>query len=201
MDLEDLIKFSIRNYPSVYKSRTSVIHHLYCVIGNGYEWEEGRLVGDEEVLADSEVFLDEDKQLKDWKHVQSVTGVQKSSVANIKAWVGLTNVELKFIRDNVDLFALVDKLPHRIYPLCDYSRMAFIPDDVKPDYLLGALEAILLIFRTPAQEQYSERERNSNIQFADCVLQSLHQRFDMGDKPKSYVDWRQRIQDGLRQIK
>lgn len=38
------VERAIFNFPSLYANRTQVLHHLFIVIGNGYEWQNGALV-------------------------------------------------------------------------------------------------------------------------------------------------------------
>jgi len=43
--LEDQVYFSCAAYSCIHPNRAAVLNHLFCVIGNGYEWDEdGRLV-------------------------------------------------------------------------------------------------------------------------------------------------------------
>jgi hypothetical protein len=44
MRLEDQIYFSCAAYSSIHPNRAAVLNHLFCVLGNGYEWENGALV-------------------------------------------------------------------------------------------------------------------------------------------------------------
>ena len=39
-----LVENLIAQYPSIFGSRTSVLHHLFLVLGNGFEWHKGKLV-------------------------------------------------------------------------------------------------------------------------------------------------------------
>lgn len=44
MKVQDTLVDCIRRYPSLYKTGGDVLHHLFCVIGNGYRWCDGELV-------------------------------------------------------------------------------------------------------------------------------------------------------------
>jgi hypothetical protein len=44
MRLEDQIYVSCAAYSSIHPNRAAVLNHLFCVLGNGYEWENGALV-------------------------------------------------------------------------------------------------------------------------------------------------------------
>lgn len=45
MRLEDQVYFGCAAYSSIHPNRAAELNHLFLVIGNGYEWHEGRLVG------------------------------------------------------------------------------------------------------------------------------------------------------------
>jgi len=44
MNLKDQIYYSCAVYSSIHPNRAAVLNHLFCVIGNGYEWHKGKLV-------------------------------------------------------------------------------------------------------------------------------------------------------------
>lgn len=44
MTPNETIRRGLYYFPSLYKSRADVLHHLFLVIGNGYEWVDGELV-------------------------------------------------------------------------------------------------------------------------------------------------------------
>ena len=41
-EVDEFVKQSILGYPSLNSSRFSVLKHVFCVLGNGYDWEDGR---------------------------------------------------------------------------------------------------------------------------------------------------------------
>jgi hypothetical protein len=43
--VEWTVRDCIAKYPSLFQSRTQVLHHVFVVLGCGYEWEKGKLVG------------------------------------------------------------------------------------------------------------------------------------------------------------
>ena len=43
-DPEALITDCIGQYPTLFPNRTSVLHHLFIVLGCGFEWHNGELV-------------------------------------------------------------------------------------------------------------------------------------------------------------
>lgn len=45
MTLELTIQKMFNKYPTLFKERADCLNHLFCTIGNGYEWKKGELVG------------------------------------------------------------------------------------------------------------------------------------------------------------
>lgn len=45
MTLEQTIQSMYDKYPTLFKERADCLNHLFCTIGNGYEWKGGELVG------------------------------------------------------------------------------------------------------------------------------------------------------------
>ena len=46
MNIELTIQNMFDEYPTLFKERADCLNHLFCTIGNGYEWVNGELVGD-----------------------------------------------------------------------------------------------------------------------------------------------------------
>lgn len=44
MNIELTIQTMFDNYPTLFKERADCLSHLFCTIGNGYEWYNGELV-------------------------------------------------------------------------------------------------------------------------------------------------------------
>ena len=41
MTLKNNIRESLLYFPTIYDNALDVLHHMYCVIGNRYEWVNG----------------------------------------------------------------------------------------------------------------------------------------------------------------
>lgn len=46
MRAEDELQFMADFYPSIFPTRKHALHHLFCLIGNGYDWVDGELVSE-----------------------------------------------------------------------------------------------------------------------------------------------------------
>lgn len=139
--LEFTIKASILAYPSLFQIRGQVLNHLFCVLGNGYDWWDGHI---------RETCGDE-------KH----EGVQKRLLEGvpeeeIRAWIKSKDDE-RWERNFADLKARLKELgvdfdppplsmhPLTIYPVCDLCEIMKLPDNIRPDWLAGAEEAVALM--------------------------------------------------------
>lgn len=47
MKLEETIQEMFDNYPILFHNRIDCLNHLFCVIGNGYDWMDGELVDED----------------------------------------------------------------------------------------------------------------------------------------------------------
>ena len=47
MRAEDTLQYMADFYPEIFPTRKHCLDHLFCVVGNGYEWINGELVDDD----------------------------------------------------------------------------------------------------------------------------------------------------------
>ncbi len=47
MRAEDTLQYMADFYPELFPTRKHALNHLFCVLGNGYEWINGELVDDD----------------------------------------------------------------------------------------------------------------------------------------------------------
>ncbi len=213
MSINQQIADSIRRYPTLHSCRTSVLHHWFCVSGSGYGWDSGRLIT---LYAEPPLPSRE----------ETIQAETKSMIENLSMGVwppdslALRHYELRFEQEMVarrwdmaEELALVswgeprlngftrytDIVPGKINPLCKFSCLAKIPNDVDPEYLEAAREMIQEIFRSqPWQssrdgfrvDEKALAQHESNLEFADGIAQELAQRFGPGTKPNSLAEYR-----------
>ena len=67
MNLEITIQSLFDSYPGLFKERADCLNHLFCTNGNGYEWENGELIGCEYTQEEQAVL---EKRLVDGKAYQ-----------------------------------------------------------------------------------------------------------------------------------
>lgn len=169
MDLEATIEQSILCYPSLNRWRSDVLEHLFYVIGNGYEWQDGQLVhlGPEpSYISSSKLFQDDYVERVSSRIAQTdPEGAEKfrrdsaerdarqdATEAAIRAQVGWRSKFLGPPKSIFDTGLTAFKRPTAdtlrmypggwsLYPESDkYSFVNNLPPDIRPDWLAGALE-------------------------------------------------------------
>jgi hypothetical protein len=147
MKLEDAIAKSIYNYPSLFKdsnwekSRIKVLDHLFLTIGNGYEWYDGYLT--ERVGKKVGRGYKKPEKYGKQKFTQRPDEVFFTKpVYREASW----SEEMKIlIKDNPKFSGLLemeersDYIPTP-YPVCEYSAIITAPDNIRSDWLAGAIE-------------------------------------------------------------
>lgn len=150
MTYENTIRNSLLTYGTIFPSEWHVAEHMFCVIGNGWHWENGQVVSDDynkkkQVLTFKEL-LDNDKpnsyelqKLHNYKN--NITQVFDErdilvSMRNdlIRNQSAIMNYEFGnyFVPD----FSICAELP-TVYDTSEYSLINNIPSDIKPDWING----------------------------------------------------------------
>ncbi len=187
--LDDVVWRSIWYYPGMFSDGGRVLHHLYCVIGNGYEWVDGRLAAlcDEED-DDRDVFSNEDEVLKHIGEGASLADLRRQQLIDVRR----RNAEVFFRRDQVDLLCLDrGRRWSNLYPLYEYSKLADVPNDAATDFVTGARMAIDLAFGwlfdfdlKKIRKPEHHRPRKSQ-QVLDAALEGIIRRFGNRSGPSN----------------
>lgn len=136
--VDNFVRDSILSYPVLMPNRTAVLHHVFCVLGNGYKWSnEGTVVSD-----------CPDEQKKHWNKDDELIRIEeelKQVGPSIRPYLrkGMMEdyqLELEVI-ENIeqrikDTPPIVD-----IYPQHEYSLLLNIPENVTADWKAAADEA------------------------------------------------------------
>ena len=132
---ESFVQGRILAHPSIYTNRTEVLHNVFCVIGNGYEWsgdgsvvptderspwdKEEQLIKIEEDLESYEPFIQEFLR----------PGMMDNYLAELET---VNNVEeLIHVRPAIN----------DIYPQSDYALLMNVPDNAQAEWKALADEA------------------------------------------------------------
>ncbi len=184
--LNHLIWDSLWHYPMLYNHAGHVLHHLYVVIGNGFDWHEGRLTTPDRKNYDDNILepptTDEHMKLGDPPHSALVVSFEIDRLRR--------NANALFVRENVDLLVFdIEREWNKLYPICEYARVFTVPDDVQPDFLAGARLAIELAYGVLAKggslhyyiDTKSKRQRDDRtrgcVEILDESLHSINTRF------------------------
>ena len=121
MRAEEQLQFMMDFQGDSFWNRQKCLDHLFCTVGNGYEWVNGELV-------DS----DNDDILARW---QLKTPIEKAEPCHIVKFIGETNERI--YEDNKKIALELGKpfVDYKWYPLSQYSYLYNYPDDIKPDWL------------------------------------------------------------------
>lgn len=182
MKLEEHIRLSILNYPTIFKNRSDVLDHLFCVIGNGYEWENGELVA-ADTNREATNKREAKKALTDWlSGTRERLGLdfdyefsyrerkkpKESRVTFARRWMKVRWADAYEAIEDID--NRVSETPDKsFYPICEYSRMCTVPDDVREDWLSGVIECCQLVIDSKLRTRYNK----SNKQKAKKALKKL----------------------------
>jgi len=185
--VEQTVRNDLLLWPSIHVNRFSVLHHLFCVIGNGFEWKNGELVetgskGCKDVSIEEAVkrIIDDELSIKDilsYMFLGMLSNDKEKASPFIKdELVNVVDAERKrIINDINDLVSMsfriderqadmsypsYEKYPYhtvelyknydvKFYPICEYSRLCNLPDDIKTDWLIAARDMYNYIIVNP----------------------------------------------------
>lgn len=116
MRAEDTLQFMADFYPDIFPTRKHALDHLFCVVGNGYDWINGELTCDG-------IY---ERRYKMIEHVDH------AEFRNEAMWKESYKFFHEFHEDG-------DKIPLKYqwewYPLDKkYSNLYTYPEDIKPDW-------------------------------------------------------------------
>jgi hypothetical protein len=159
LPLRELLYQNLLRLPTLCSNAGDVLHQLYFVIGNGYDWKDGRLVEDsvcynEYTGGESfEAYLERMNSTTPESFGPGLRGLDDDDYdAYLNTGRSLTELARADVerdglkafhhhKENMDSLLKDFSIPkNKLYPLCPkYARFFTVPDDVKDDYLLGAI--------------------------------------------------------------
>lgn len=130
MKAEDTLQYMADFYPDVFPTRKHALNHLFCVIGNGYEWVNGELVDNDDIYG---------------KRYKLRKPIEKAEFINEEFW----KYQRKFYENLYE--AIEEEIPaeywFKWYPLSrECSKLYNYPDNIKSDWkeLLDECKSILI---------------------------------------------------------
>lgn len=118
---EETMQFMMNFYPDIFPTRKHCLNHLFCVIGNGYEWINGELVDKDGTFE------------RRYKIVEPITKVKPRDEDFYNNMLRLEN-ELKEVMG--EDYKINHKYAFEWYPLCkEYSKLYTYPENITYDWL------------------------------------------------------------------
>lgn len=120
--VNETIKKALLQYPSLFRTPADVLHHMFSVIGNGMEWENGQLVSHFPVEKDDPEQWIVD-QINEAKEKQFLDGLALDYEIMLHMY--------QFTKNNIDRIVEHGETRYsgKYYPLCQYSRVASAAKD------------------------------------------------------------------------
>lgn len=124
-DLHTYLVEKIRQYPSIYPTGGEVLHHVFCVNGNGIDWVNG-----EAKDAHEDCAKDSDKVYKSFETYYEYWNKHRDTEHNLeefyrKFYRGQYEEECK-IREEAPWRANIMTIKS-FYPLCEYALICNLP--------------------------------------------------------------------------
>lgn len=159
MKVDNYVKHALLKYPTLYKNRADVLCHVFAVIGNGLEWENGQLTGDgfysDDVPTDEKVEAEfysmryddlDEKNKKEFEHdcLKDLYLCYQINNEYERMRRALTEKYIDHIAKDVRAAVTTHFTSikgHYIDRPCEnYARLFTVPDDVNEDWGLAAIE-------------------------------------------------------------
>jgi len=166
-----------REWPTLFRTRLDIIDHTFFVIGNGETWLDGCVVNENpESYEENQAQKIREREVRRAKVVDgTITEIDRIYEQTEKEGEALP------IGPRPD-----DGQPRNFYPVCEYSLILEVPDDVRDEWLAVAYEAaVLLRDRTKGwvgkdgieSQAIADKRAESNRQYGAQVIAELRERF------------------------
>lgn len=169
MTIKDTIKSMIIMCPRLFPTKLSVYNHLFLTNGNGYRWENGELISenDEEncsIEDGLEALFNDELQYDFLESYLNVTTDEEDIINYFKRRnkekLELTKVIVNYEKIINEKLYLTDK--EELYPLCKYAKILNIPDDIKDDWKDAIKEFLDFIMTSEENEVIIYRNQYIN---------------------------------------
>jgi hypothetical protein len=164
MTFNDTLKYKLAVFS--YPNRAAVLDHLFCVNGNGYEFDEtGEMV---ERGGSSGSTLNELVAIEHWvgagKHKKPIDDMEEIPKELRRHFLSITvpaDIEERLDRVNYDHW----------YPMSvGYNSLEKLPDNIPADWLNAAWECANLIILTPLDINLEKEAKSTSYQFLDMPI-------------------------------
>lgn len=172
-DAEQQIWRLVYYHPTFIRNRTFALDMLFCTIGTGLDWKNGKIVDEIEdnyLTAKKQDIYNLDREI--YKKAYTNTFHKRGLyMYDLKAWNIRVMKEYNYQNNciaaytlkNIEKAVTVSLPPKSFYPISQYSNLMTVPKNVKPDWLSLAIETCDLILATdPLYKSYEGRLQNKN---------------------------------------
>lgn len=169
MTIKDTIKSMVIMFPRLCPTKLSVYNHLFLTNGNGFRWENGELISKNDEKNCSiedglEALFNGQLQYDCLKGYLNIT-TDSEDIINYfkrrnKEKLELAKVIINYEKIiNEKLYITNDVV---LYPLCKYSKILNIPDDIKDDWKDAIKEFLDFIMTSEENEVIIYRNQYIN---------------------------------------
>ncbi len=181
--LEGVIRSVILKHPDTFQYRDDALGVIYCVLGTGVRWIDGRL-GDAQPNNDMNLPPDEGRHqgfvTEDHGFAESVAGMGDIGERLARQFQNEREARQRAAIETIDR---IDERCQQLrpdgvswYPISWYGCNLCAPADARPDFRDGAVETATLIVRcrpTPGTERWVVHQRTKR--YAEQILAALQQ--------------------------
>jgi len=163
MNFKDTLRSMLLKYPAIFPNALAAYDHLFCVVGNGYSWENGQLVdSSDKMISQEEAILksidfhlvnpvfDPFSFLKDNDSLEIVKNSlqfkYKKVIEEVKMTFDIDNRMTDFTFEKLDKYFPGDKYCIQI---SDYTKIFKLPDNIQSDWLEAAEKMYLILVSNP----------------------------------------------------
>ena len=162
-------------HPNFTTSRTSALDLMFCVIGTGIEWVNGELKdsqSDNYMNCNKQKFHNIESEIfkkalrNSWSYEKDVgfmDDLNRDSIDWIKVYTGFMNFRAEIILSNIKNLTLTSHIPNYFYPVGKYSNLIEIPNNIKTDWLILAVETYNLIMSCDPKYIHSDMKDINKI--------------------------------------
>lgn len=148
---KDELEVSLLGFPTIFHIEDDVLHHLFFVLGNGFDWVDGELTEHKSLKgrlskkARLKKIWDDERRTGHYKDFYGIdipkNFYPKSTDDPILNYIIGFSKGFDKYRSPIDNPS--NQKP-KLYPLCEYSKICTIPENIKPDWLEAASKAYLM---------------------------------------------------------
>lgn len=139
MRAEDELQFMMDFYPDLFPTRKHCLDHLFCVIGNGYQWIDGELVDNDDEYHKRYQIVEHIKRAKGKNEEYFYKCMDEEKKKNEECFYKRMDEEIRLksiLKENYKQRFGDMKYNFSWYPLSKkYSYLYNYPENIKPDWL------------------------------------------------------------------